>query len=375
MRTRPNYTADVGELNGTVTGLSSDPASRGVVDLKGSWDKSSPVIIAGTINPLSGDLFLDIAAKGKDIELPRLSAYSIRYAGYGIKEGRLTLDVKYHVEDGKLDGRNKIVLDQLVFGDKVEGPEATKLPVLFAVNLLKDSNGRIDLELPIKGSLEDPQFDIGGLIAQVVGNLLKKALTNPFSLLTAAFGGSGGSPAAGATAASSGDDLAFVSFDAGSDQASEAERAKLERITKALLDRPAIRIEMAPHVDAEKDLVALKRAALRARLGEGDYPKLVKAAYDKEFPREKAAKAEKAETAGKGEKADTQPTQEEMEAKLFEKLQVGDEQLRGLAMRRAEWVKGYLTAQGRLPAERVLVASADAGDTGAKTSRVDFTLK
>jgi uncharacterized protein involved in outer membrane biogenesis len=375
---KPNYTADVGELNGTVTGLSSDPASRGVVDLKGSWDTSSPVIIAGTINPLSGDLFLDIAAKGKDIELPRLSAYSIRYAGYGIKEGRLTLDVKYHVEDGKLDGRNKIVLDQLVFGDKVEGPEATKLPVLFAVNLLKDSNGRIDLELPIKGSLEDPQFDIGGLIAQVVGNLLKKALTNPFSLLTAAFGGSGGSggaAAAGATTASSGDDLAFVSFDAGSDQASEAERAKLERITKALLDRPAIRIEMAPHVDAEKDLVALKRAALRARLGEGDYPKLVKAAYDNEFPKEKAAKAEKAETAGKGEKADTQPTQEQMEAKLFEKLQVGDEQLRGLAMRRAEWVKGYLTAQGRLPAERVLVASADAGDTGAKSSRVDFTLK
>jgi hypothetical protein len=135
------------------------------------------------VNTLSGDLFLDIAAKGSDIELPPLSAYSLRYAGYPITQGRLTLDVKYHVEGGTLDGRNKIVLDHLTFGDKVEGPDATTLPVLFAVNLLKDENGRIDLELPIKGSLEDPQFDMGALISQVVSNLLKKAVTAPFSLL------------------------------------------------------------------------------------------------------------------------------------------------------------------------------------------------
>jgi hypothetical protein len=361
----------VGELNGTVTGLSSDPASRGVVDLKGSYDKSAPVVIAGTINPLSGDLFLDVSAKGTGIELQPLSSYSVRYAGYGIKQGKLTLDVKYHVEGGKLEGRNKIVLDQLVFGDKVEGPEATKLPVLFAVNLLKDSNGRIDLELPIKGSLEDPQFDIGGLIAQVVGNLLKKALTNPFSLLTAAVGGSGGTGEAGGAAPASGDDLAFVSFDAGSDQGSDGERAKLERITKALLDRPAIRIEMAPHVDPEKDMAALKRAALKARLGEGDYPKLVKAAYDKEFGKENAKGT--AKEPGK-EKAEA-PTLEQMEAKLMEKTTVGDQQLRELAARRAEWVKGYLTAQGRLPAERVMVAAAGAGEAQSSESRVDFTLK
>ncbi|HUQ27600.1 MAG TPA: DUF748 domain-containing protein [Usitatibacter sp.] len=363
---KPNYTADVGDLNGTVTGLSSQPESRGVVDLKGSYDKSAPVLIAGTVNPLRGDLFLDIGAKGKDIDLPRLSAYSMRYAGYPIKDGKLTLDVKYHVENGNLEGRNVIVLDQLTFGDKVESPEATTLPVLFAVNLLKDANGRINLELPIKGSLEDPQFDLSALIGQVVSNLLKKALTSPFQLLAAVMGGDGGSGKGGSSA--SGDDLAFVAFDAGSAQASEAERAKLERIVKALLDRPAVRIEMAAHVD-DKDMAALKRAALQAKLGEGDYPKLVKAAYEKEFPPEKAEKPEK------DAKPAAPPSHEQMEAKLLEKTQVTDEQLRGLATRRAEWVKGYLTAQGRLPAERVLVASADAGDAATKMSRVDFTLK
>jgi hypothetical protein len=367
---KPNYTADVGELNGTVTKLSSDPAARGVVDLKGSYDKSSPVIIAGTINPLSGELFLDIGAKGKDIELPSLSAYSLRYAGYPIKTGKLTLDVKYHVEDGKLDGRNNILLDQLTFGDKVEGPEATKLPVLFAVNLLKDANGKINLELPIKGSLEDPEFDMGALIGQVVSNLLKKALTSPFQLLAAAFGGDSG---AGGKA-STGEDLAYVAFEPGAVEASEAERAKLDRVTKALLARPGVKIEMAPHVDAEKDTMALKRAALHARLGEGDYPKLVKAAYEKQIAAETAAKPD-----ANKEKADKEkpapPTLEQMEARLMEKTPLGDDALKGLAARRAEWVKGYLTAQGRLPAERVLAASTDGGAAAAKESRVDFTLK
>ncbi|MBC8023475.1 MAG: DUF748 domain-containing protein [Burkholderiales bacterium] len=381
---KPNYTADVGELNGSVTGLSSDPSTRGVVDLKGSYDKSSPVVIAGTINPLSGDLFLDIAGKGQDIELRRLSAYSVRYAGYGITQGRLTLDVKYHIEGGKLEGRNKILLDQLTFGDKVEGPDATSLPVLFAVNLLKDSQGRIDLELPINGSLSDPQFDVGGLIAQVVGNLLKKALTSPFSLLTAAFGGGGGGGAASAAgpAGSAGDDLAFISFEAGRDEASGAERAKLEQITKALLDRPAVRIEMASHVDREKDLAALKRAALQAKLreakggpiAEAEYPRYLKAAYEKEFPPAKPARDGAKEAPAKDAPA-KEPTTAEMEARLLEKLQVGDEQLRGLATRRAEWVKGYLTAQGRLPSERVLLAAAQAGDVGTRVSRVEFTLK
>ncbi|HEX7402700.1 MAG TPA: DUF748 domain-containing protein, partial [Usitatibacter sp.] len=247
---KPNYNADVGGLAGTVTSLSSDPASRGVVDLKGSYDQASPVTIAGTVNPLSGDLFLDIAAKGKDIELPKLSAYSLRYAGYGITKGRLTLDVKYHIEHGKLEGRNNIFLDQLTFGDHVDGPDVTKLPVLFAVNLLKNSKGEINLELPISGSLDDPQFAIGALITQVVSGLLKKALTAPFSLLTAAFGGGDGN-------AKGGEDLAFVEFEPGRDEIGAAGQKKLDAVAKALLDRPAIHLEMAASWDAQKDAQAL----------------------------------------------------------------------------------------------------------------------
>lgn len=369
---KPNYSADVGGLNGTVTQLSSAPDARGVVDLKGSYDKTSPVVIAGTINPLSGDLFLDIAAKGQDIELPKLSAYSARYAGYGITAGKLTLDVKYHVEQGKLSGRNKIHIDQLTFGDKVEGPEATKLPVLFAVNLLKDSKGQINLELPISGSLQDPQFDLGGLITQVVGSLLKKAITSPFSLLTAAFGGGGGGGGGNGQAANgapSGDDLAYVDFAPGAADIGAAAEKKLDSVAKALLDRPAIRIEMASRLDAKKDVEALKRAALKRKV---EAAGSLKAALEREGLVPAVAK-----DAPKDAKAPApkELSAEEMEALLLTRIEVGDEELKGLAQQRADGVKAYLVGK-QLPAERILMAAADTPPPEkAQLSRVEFTLK
>jgi hypothetical protein len=370
---KPNYSADVGGLNGTVTKLSSDPEARGVVDLKGRYDKTSPVIIAGTINPLAGDLFLDISAKGQDIELPKLSAYSARYAGYGISAGKLTLDVKYHVEDGKLQGRNNIHIDQLTFGDKVEGPEATTLPVLFAVNLLKDSKGQINLELPISGSLQDPQFDLGGLITQVVGALLKKAITSPFSLLTAAFGGGGGKDTgtgSGANGAPGGDDLAYVDFDPGLAAMDAADEKKLDTVAKALLDRPAIRIEMATRVDTKKDGDALQRAALKRKV---EAAGSLRTALEREGLLKAIAKDAPKDAK---EPAPKELSPEEMEALLLTRIVVGDEELKGLSRQRAEQVKTYLVGKGQLPAERILVATAGTPTPeGAQLSRVEFTLK
>lgn len=371
---RPNYSADVGELQGTITELSSDPQSRGVVDLKGRYDATSPVVIAGTVNPLRGDLFLDIAAKGEGIELPKLTAYSQRYAGYGIKEGKLTLDVKYHVDEGKLEGRNKILLERLTFGDKVESPDATTLPVLFAVNLLKDSKGEIALELPISGSLADPKFEIGGLITQVLSSLLKKAVTNPFSLLAAAFGGSGGnggggSPGAPGGSSPSGDDLKFVEFDAGRAELGEAGQRKLAVMSRALQGRPGLTLEMAPRIDAERDLKALRYAALQAAIApEG------KKVADEEYAKSVRAAYVRAKLPGDPQ----QMSVAAMETGLMEKLAIGEEQLRALSAARGEAVRGYLVDKGQLPAERLVMAAA--GGKGepeptARGSRVEFALR
>ncbi|HZZ93629.1 MAG TPA: DUF748 domain-containing protein [Usitatibacter sp.] len=333
---RPNYTADVGSVEGTITHLSSDPSSRAKVMLKGRWDAASPVLIAGTVNPLRGDLALDIAAKGEAIDLTKLTAYSQRYAGYGITAGRLTLDVRYKVQDGKLDGRNRILVDQLQFGDKVESPDATKLPVLFVVNLLKDKDGRINLELPISGSLEDPSFDIGAVIGQVFSSHFAKAETSPFALLA----GSLGDDAAG----DDGGDLAFVDFDAGQAQLSPAARKKLDTIVKMLQDRPGLKLEVASPPVAAQDVEALKAAELQRRL----------AAAPKDLSKEAR------------EKLAAQP------------VEVPDEARNALSAQRVAAVKAYLVGDSRLPVDRVAVASAPEAkprEDAAHPIRVDFALR
>jgi hypothetical protein len=364
---RPNYTADVGELQGSVNGLSSAPDTRATVDLKGRYDRTSPVLIAGTVNPLRGDLFLDIAAKGNDIELPRLSAYSVRYAGYGITGGKLNLDVKYHIDGGKMEGRNKILVDQLTFGEKVESPEATKLPVLFAVNLLKDSKGQINLELPVSGSLDDPQFEIAALVSQVLGNLLKKAVTAPFSLLAAALGGGSGGGSGSGASGGDGGDMAYVDFEPGRSDLGAGEQQKLERLVKALQDRPGIKLELAAHADASKDADALRRAELKKRVAaadEAEYARKLKALY----VAEKLAPAPPKDS----KEAPKEPSVAEMESALLKGIVIGDEQLKALALARGEQAKGYRVASGRLPADRVLVAASAEGEP---SSRVAFALR
>jgi outer membrane protein OmpA-like peptidoglycan-associated protein len=223
--------------------------------------------------------------------------------------------------------------------------------VLFAVNLLKDSKGAINLELPISGSLDDPQFEIGALVGQVVSNLLKKAITSPFSLLT-----SGAS-----------EDLTYVEFEPGRDQIGAANEKKLDAVAKALLDRPAVKLEMASHSDAQKDLAALKRASLHTQLKATDdaqYAALVKAQYQRAKAAEKPASKEPAKDASPAE----------MEAFLLERVQVGEVELRALAARRSEQVKSYLVGKGQLPADRVLIATSEAPEK-SQASRVDFTLK
>jgi hypothetical protein len=175
-----------------------------------------------------------------------------------------------------------------------------------------------------------------------------------------------------------------VEFDPGRDEIGDAGQKKLEKVSKALLDRPAIKIDLAPRVDAEKDLGALKQAALLARvraakggdLQEGEYPKYLKVLFDREKPKREPAKEEAAKDGAKEKSPPKELTVAEMEAVLLERIEVGDDALKALGARRAEHVKGYLVGKGQLPAERVLVAAAPAEASAESKGRisVDFTL-
>ena len=386
---RPNYSANLTEIGGTVSALSSDPATRAEVRLKGRVNNDAPLEITGTINPLARTLYLDLAATAKGIELSPASTYTAKYAGYGIEKGKLSVDLKYRIEDNKLTARNRVFLDQLTFGAKVESPDATKLPVLLAVALLKDRNGNIDIDLPVSGSLDDPQFSIGGLIVKVIVNLLVKVATAPFALLGALFDG--------------GEELNYVEFDPGKAALSAAAETKLKNLAKALADRPALKLEITGRASRE-DAAPARQAALERKLraqklallakeaqsaedeatlkiAPEEYPKLLEAVYKQEKfkkPRNLIGFAKSLPP-------------KEMEQLILTNTALTDEDLTELANARARAVRDWLAAQGQIAAERMFLVAAklddetptasraekpDGGDkTATKTSRADLSLK
>jgi hypothetical protein len=250
----PNFSAGIQNLGGTVLGLSSKPSSRAKVDLHGNIDANSPVSITGEVNLLSAALYTDLAMSFRNIELSIFNPYSGKFAGYNIAKGKLTTELHYKVDSGKLDAQHHIIIDQLEFGDKTASKDAVSLPVKLAVALLKDRNGVIDLNLPVTGSLDDPKFRLAPIIWKVLVNILEKAITAPFALLGALFGG--------------GPDIQFVEFHPGTSALDPAAVDKVKAVAKALAERPQLKIEVPIAVVPDIDRPALAAAQFNAQLNE-----------------------------------------------------------------------------------------------------------
>ena len=374
---QPNYSANMFNLTGSVTGLSSKEFSRADVALKGNLGYGSPIEIAGKINPLAKDLFVDLKVGFKDIELSPITPYSNKFLGYPITKGKLTFNVSYLIDKRKLDSQNKVLIDQLTFGEKVESPQAVKAPVTLAATLLTDRNGQINLDLPVSGSLDDPKFKVWSVIWQIIVNLITKAVTSPFALLSSLTGG--------------GEELSFIEFDYGSAVISAEETKKISMIGKALNDRPNIKLDIESYVDAEQDKYALKKAELDRRikaqkmketmskddqqiavenvvLTEQEYDKYLKQVYrsaDFSKPRNIL-----------GMQKTLPPA--EMEKLMLASIEVTDSDLRQLAARRAQNVK-ELMLQSDIAADRIFIVESKSltpeKKEKVKNSRADFKLK
>jgi Domain of Unknown Function (DUF748) len=250
----PNFATGIQKLEGSVAGLSSNPASRAKIDLHGSVDAFAPVSITGEVNVLSRVLYTDVAMNFSNIELSTFNPYSGKFAGYNIAKGKLSTELHYKVDGRKLDAQHHIVVDQLEFGAQTESKDAVSLPIKLAVALLKDRDGVIDLNLPITGSLDDPQFKLGPIIWKVFVNILEKAVTAPFALLGSLFGG--------------GPDLQFIDFQPGAAELDPAAVEKAASLVKALSARPQLKIEVPIAVVSELDRPRLVVVKFRAQLND-----------------------------------------------------------------------------------------------------------
>lgn len=365
---KPNYSADLSALTGRLSAFSSEspaagePVAMADLELRGRAEGTASLEITGKLNPLAQPLALDIVGKMRDLELPPLSPYTIKYAGHGIERGKLSMDVAYKIQpDGQLSASNKLALNQLTFGEPVEGAPAS-LPVRLATALLVDRNGVIDLDLPISGSLNDPEFRLAPVIFKIIGNLIMKAVTAPFALLTSALGGGG--------------DLSRVDFAPGSAQLDETARAGLDKLAKALLDRPGLTMTVVGQAQASSEREGWKQAQLQAMLlaqkrsaaqRQGQDAAAVDTVTDEEAPallKEVYRRADIPKPRNLVGLAKDVPTAE-MQALLLANIAVPENAMHELAVARGVAVRDYLV-QHQLPQDRLILGAVNASPDAEK---------
>lgn len=261
---KPEVDLVIEDVNGSIAGLSSEQLQHADLNLNAMVDGVGPASITGHINPFTDQLTNTLKISVKDMDLTPASPYAGKFAGYGIAEGKLNLDLDYQIIGKKLDSKNVITLDQFTFGDRVNSPDATHLPVRLAVAILKDRDGKIVLDVPIQGSLDDPKFRVGKVVERAILNILEKVATSPFSLLGAVFGGGG-------------EELSYQDFTPGSAVLTPADKHKLDSLAKGLYARPGLKLEISGGVDPVADREGLQRAALDREIRTRIWMKLRKA--------------------------------------------------------------------------------------------------
>lgn len=246
----PQFGTRMHDLSGVITGLSTDTRTTAQVELDGKVDDYGSARVRGSIQPFQATEFTDITLAFRNLEMTRLTPYSGKFAGRRIDSGKLSVDLEYKIKQRQLAGENKFIVNKLRLGERVDSPDAVNLPLDLAIALLEDSNGVIDLDLPVSGSLDDPKFSYGKIIWKAIVNVLTKLVTAPFRALGKLLGVNS-------------EKFEAVDFDPGSSILLPPEQEKLKTLAEALNKRPALTVTLVPGYDPDADRRALQVAEIR----------------------------------------------------------------------------------------------------------------
>jgi len=364
---QPEATLSLDSIEVQVGRLSTDPAARAQLDLQAKVNGTAPFHAKGTVNLLSQAAYSDLVVTLGGMDLSPLTPYAGHFLGYPIEKGKVELDLRYLVQDRRLQAENKIRMDQLTLGESTNDPAAIHVPVKLGLALLRDRHGLIDLDVPVGGDLSQPDFKLSHVIWHAVLNVFAKIATSPFSMIGKAFGGGDA-------------DLSLVPFPPGSVAIEGSGLQVLATLAKGLYERPGLRLEMEGSVDEGQDGPALKRAELEeslsrlkgAPLEPAERPKWLRTAFLKAFPPPAPdPKAPKPKEAA----ATPEPTPAEMEAKLLERVQLDPAALKLLARRRVQAAQERLLEGGKVEPERLFLVEGSERAKKEPGSRVLFNLK
>jgi hypothetical protein len=434
----PNVNTRINRFGGTVSGISTKNMAKADVALRGFVDDAGPISIMGKVDLLGANRFADIKIDFKNVDLLPLSPYSGKYAGFELAHGKLIVDSKISLQGEKLNTVNVVTLDHFTFGEASHSKDATGLPVRLGVALLKDINGKIVIDLPVQGSLNDPSFKVGKVVMRVIVNLLTKAAVSPFSLIGSMFGGGG-------------DELAFQEFSPGTNVPLASEKSKMDTLVKALNNRPGLSLAIEGSYDVAADTASLKRKRLERtirlqiwderhaldpntlppeamEISSEEHAAMLKKLFDAKFstigtsgvssqtapaeapaaiaaapaptPRKNffqrlytrifrskvsASQVSVAHNKKSGSSNITAPgaqqtlpvlSLEDMTTRLADTMKVGENELRALANERAQWVRDYFVNTGHVDPNRLFLSgSKAAAKTTGKGPRVEMSLQ
>ncbi len=378
---KPQFGTRMNTLSGVINGLSSNPVSTAQVELDGKVDEFGSARIRGSVKPFQATNFTDLKLAFHNLEMKNLTPYSGKFAGRRIDSGKLSVDLEYKIKQRQLAGENKFVINQLKLGERVDSPDAANLPLDLAIALLEDKDGLIDLDLPISGSLDDPQFSYGKIVWKAIVNVLGKIVTSPFRALGKLMGlGS--------------EKLEAIVFEPGKAMLAPEEQEKVKAIGAAMAKRPNLQLTIAPTTDDAVDLSALQTEATRrdvlkemgVKLKDDEQPGPVdidnpKAQTAIELllkERQGAGAGAKALTKLKGlfnkAKPEDNPKYANMLDQLTQTANVGEAEIAALAKARATNLQAYLLQQSGIEASRVSIGSPAKvqGDSKAVAIKLDI---
>ena len=352
---QPQFSTRMHDLQGVMTGLSSAPGSRAQLQFNAAIADYGDVRIDGAMNPFKPAYATDVRMNFRNVDLSQLTPYVVRFAGYRVTAGTLSMDLRYQVKESRLVGDNRFVLNKVKLGEKVDSPTAMDLPLKLALSLLEDENGLINIGVPVTGDLQNPQFSFGAVARRAIGNILRNVVTAPFRALASLFGGSG-------------EKLDVIDFDAGSADLAPPEQQKLDRLAQALAKRPNVKLLVHPAIHPEEDAAALRSLAARrlllSRMGvtlaAGEDPGPVDATSAPAQQAIAALYAERAPGAPARPAADVTP--EAWHAQLLEKIiaaqPLPQDALAQLQQQRGLAVQRQLT-QAAMPASRMALGAPE----------------
>ncbi|MCW2269649.1 DUF748 domain-containing protein [Pseudomonas sp. JUb96] len=360
----PNFATAIQQLNGQIGTIDNRQPKPAKVDIKGKVDRYAPVTIKGALNPFDPMASLDIATSFKRVELTTLTPYSGKFAGFRIRKGRLNIDLHYIITQGRLKAENKVVVEQLQLGEKVDSPDAVDLPIRLAVALLKDTDGKISIELPVTGDLNDPQFSVMPIVWQTLRNLVLRAAQAPFKFI------------GGLISGGDAQDLGSVAFAAGSSDLAPDAQSALDKLAAALKERPALRLEIEGTSAQSSDgpLIAQQRLereyqstyykilqrrgdkvpaqASELKVPDGDKPAMLEGIYRTRLKKQPPAE---------WEQLDREQRTTQLRDAVLKSWAESALLLRQLGQARASSIKDYLVDKAKLEDDRVYFIDASLG--------------